>query len=159
MSQKVLVAYFSASGVTARVAQDMAQYDTVFIGFPIWWYVEPRIVDTFLESYDFAGKKLIPFATHYENKEHLTYLFLLPRFDGLQPGDCLCGDQVIWSLDAGRCIRRVMFDMIKRNIYNTCIETEKCRPEMQFCEVVFPAGKEGTGYAKRLRKINSGKKK
>ena len=114
MSQKVLVAYFSASGTTARVAQeiadaagadlyeirpeqpytsadinwmdknsrstremndpscrpaiaepvqDMAQYDTIFVGFPIWWYVEPRIVDTFLESYDFAGKTVIPFAT------------------------------------------------------------------------------------------------
>lgn len=111
---KTLVAYFSASGVTARVAkemaesvgadlyeirpaepytsadlnwmdkksrstvemndpasrpaiaeqvQDMAQYDTVFVGFPVWWYVEPRIVDTFLESYDFSGKTLIPFAT------------------------------------------------------------------------------------------------
>ena len=109
-----LIAYFSASGVTARAAkemaaatgadlyeiqpaepytdadlnwmdkksrstiemndpacrpaiaggvQDMAQYDTVLIGFPIWWYVEPRIVDTFLESYDFSGKTLIPFAT------------------------------------------------------------------------------------------------
>ena len=41
----------------------MAQYDTVLIGFPIWWYVEPRIVDTFLESYDFSGKTLIPFTT------------------------------------------------------------------------------------------------
>ena len=111
---KALIAYFSASGVTARAAkemaaatgadlyeirpaepytgadlnwmdkksrstiemndpacrpaiaggvQDMAQYDTVLIGFPIWWYVEPRIVDTFLESYDFSGKTLIPFAT------------------------------------------------------------------------------------------------
>ena len=114
MSKKVLVAYFSASGVTARTAkemadavgadlyeirpeqpyssadlnwmdkksrstlemndpdcrpaiaepvQDMAQYDTVLIGFPIWWYVEPRIVDTFLESCDFSSKTLIPFAT------------------------------------------------------------------------------------------------
>ena len=114
MSQKILVAYFSASGVTARAAKEMAeavgadlyeirpeqpytsadrnwtdkrsrssvemndpnsrpaiaqpvenleQYDTVFVGFPIWWYVEPRIVDTFLESGDFAGKRLIPFAT------------------------------------------------------------------------------------------------
>ena len=114
MSKKTLIAYFSASGVTARVAKDMAnaigadlyeiqptepytsadldwmdrksrstvemndpacrpaigspvehmeQYDTVFVGFPIWWYVEPRIVDTFLESYDFSGKTLIPFAT------------------------------------------------------------------------------------------------
>ena len=111
---KILVAYFSASGVTARAAQAIAaavggdlyeiapaqpytaadldwtnkqsrsslemrdtacrpalaaaveniqQYDTVFVGFPIWWYVEPRIVDTFLESYDFTGKTLIPFAT------------------------------------------------------------------------------------------------
>lgn len=112
--KKTLVAYFSASGVTARAAkeiaqaagadlyeirpaqpytsadldwtdknsrstaemndpacrpeiaepvQDMDQYDTVLVGFPVWWYVEPRIVDTFLESYDFAGKKMIPFAT------------------------------------------------------------------------------------------------
>ena len=42
---------------------DMDQYDTILIGFPIWWYVEPRIVDTFLESCDFSGKTLIPFAT------------------------------------------------------------------------------------------------
>ena len=114
MSQKILIAYFSASGVTARAAKEMAQavgaelyeirpvhpytsadlnwtdkksrssvemndpasrpaiaepvegmeqYDTVMVGFPIWWYVEPRIVDTFLESYDFTGKTLIPFAT------------------------------------------------------------------------------------------------
>lgn len=41
----------------------MEQYDTVFVGFPVWWYVEPRIVDTFLESYDFTGKTMIPFAT------------------------------------------------------------------------------------------------
>ena len=114
MNKKVLVAYFSASGVTARTAKKIAdavgadlyeirpaqpytsadldwmdkksrstlemndpgcrpaiadpvlnieQYDTVLVGFPIWWYVEPRIVDTFLESYDFSGKTLIPFAT------------------------------------------------------------------------------------------------
>ncbi|MBM6689203.1 NAD(P)H-dependent oxidoreductase [Collinsella tanakaei] len=111
---KTLVAYFSASGVTERVARkvaeatgadlyriepaepytaadldwrdkgsrssvemndpsgrpaiaggvaDMASYDTVFVGFPVWWYVEPRIVDTFLDAYDFAGKTMIPFAT------------------------------------------------------------------------------------------------
>lgn len=114
MSKKTLVAYFSASGVTAEVAKEIAaatgadlyeirpetpytaedlnwtdkksrsslemkdplcrpavsgplpdpeQYDTVLIGFPIWWYVEPRIVDAFLESCDFSGKSLIPFAT------------------------------------------------------------------------------------------------
>ena len=111
---KTLIAYFSASGVTARAAREMAQavgadlceivpaqpytaadlnwrdkesrctremtdpasrpaladqgldlsqYDTVFVGFPIWWGVEPRVVDTFLEGYDFAGKVMIPFAT------------------------------------------------------------------------------------------------
>ena len=111
---KILVTYFSASGVTARAAREIAQavgadlyeirpevpytgadlnwmdkksrstkemsdpacrpaiagpvenmeqYDTVFVGFPIWWYVEPRIVDTFLESYDFSGRTVIPFAT------------------------------------------------------------------------------------------------
>ena len=47
----------------AGAVKDMEQYDTIFIGFPIWWYVEPRIVDTFLESYDLSGKTMIPFAT------------------------------------------------------------------------------------------------
>ena len=42
---------------------DLGQYDAVFLGFPIWWYVEPRIVDTFLDGCDIAGKALIPFAT------------------------------------------------------------------------------------------------
>ena len=111
---KTLVAYFSASGVTARTAKEMAkaagadlyeicpaepytaadlnwmdqksrstlemndpacrpaiaapaadldQYDTVFVGFPIWWYVEPRIVDTFLDGVALEGKTVIPFAT------------------------------------------------------------------------------------------------
>ena len=111
---KTLVAYFSASGTTARVAKglaeaagadlfeiapeqpytaadlnwtdkqsrstiemndescrpalagtvaDMAAYDTVVVGFPVWWYVEPRIIDTFLEAYDFSGKTIVPFAT------------------------------------------------------------------------------------------------
>lgn len=114
MASKILVAYFSASGVTERAAKEIAaavngdlyeiapvqpytdadldwtnkksrsslemkdpscrpaiagipvntaDYDTIFIGFPVWWYVEPRIVDTFLESCGFAGKTLIPFAT------------------------------------------------------------------------------------------------
>ena len=41
----------------------MEHYDTIFVGFPIWWYVAPTIIDTFLESYDFSGKTVIPFAT------------------------------------------------------------------------------------------------
>ena len=48
--------------VRAKV-DDMAQYDIVFVGFPIWWYVAPRIIQTFLESYDFSGKTVVPFAT------------------------------------------------------------------------------------------------
>ncbi len=43
--------------------ENMAQYKTVFIGFPIWWAREPSIIDTFMESYDFAGKTVIPFVT------------------------------------------------------------------------------------------------
>ena len=49
--------------VIASSVQDMDQYDTIMVGFPIWWYVEPRIVDTFLESYDFSGKTIVPFCT------------------------------------------------------------------------------------------------
>lgn len=43
--------------------ENFAKYDKVFVGFPVWWYREPRIIDTFLESEDFSGKKVIPFAT------------------------------------------------------------------------------------------------
>ena len=42
---------------------NLSQYDTILVGFPIWWYVAPTIINTFLESYDFAGKKLVLFAT------------------------------------------------------------------------------------------------
>jgi flavodoxin len=44
-------------------AADMDQYDVVFVGFPIWWGREPSVVDTFLDAYDFSGKKIIPFCT------------------------------------------------------------------------------------------------
>ncbi len=113
MSKK-LVAYFSASGVTAKVAgnlakaigadlheiipekkytsadldwmdknsrssvemndksfrpavanhvENMEQYDVIYVGFPIWWYVAPTIINTFLEQYDMSGKTIVPFAT------------------------------------------------------------------------------------------------
>ena len=42
---------------------DISHYDTIFLGFPIWWYTAPHIVNSFLESYDFSGKKIILFAT------------------------------------------------------------------------------------------------
>ena len=110
---KILVTYFSASGVTAKVANSLAErlkadifeikpkipynradldwnnknsrstiemndinarpeisapadisgYDTIFVGFPIWWYTAPRIINTFFESADFSGKKVYLFAT------------------------------------------------------------------------------------------------
>lgn len=114
LMRKSLVAYFSASGVTANVAKnlakaadadlyeikpevpytkadldwtnkksrstlemqdkssrpaladknaDISKYDLIFIGFPIWWYVAPTIIHTFLESYDFSGKTIVLFAT------------------------------------------------------------------------------------------------
>ena len=47
----------------ASKVEDMGKYKVVFVGFPIWWYREPSIIDTFIESYDFGGKTVIPFAT------------------------------------------------------------------------------------------------
>lgn len=47
----------------AAVRDNMADYDTIFVGFPIWWYVAPTIINTFLESCDLTGKTIIPFAT------------------------------------------------------------------------------------------------
>ena len=44
-------------------APDVAPYDVIFVGFPVWWYREPSIIDTFLESADFIGKMLVPFCT------------------------------------------------------------------------------------------------
>ena len=42
---------------------DMSTYDEIILGFPIWWYVAPTIINTFLEAYDFSGKKIVLFAT------------------------------------------------------------------------------------------------
>ncbi len=48
--------------IAGRVS-GMERYDVVFIGFPVWWYIAPTIVNTFIESHDLAGKKVVPFAT------------------------------------------------------------------------------------------------
>ena len=53
----------SSRPAIASKVEDMAQYDVVFIGFPVWWYREPSIIDTFAEAYDFGGKTIVPFAT------------------------------------------------------------------------------------------------
>lgn len=47
----------------AEICENMSDYDTIYLGFPIWWYVAPTIINTFLESYDFSGKTIILFAT------------------------------------------------------------------------------------------------
>jgi len=53
----------SSRPAIADTNADIAQYDTIFLGFPIWWYVAPTIINTFLEAYDFSGKKIVLFAT------------------------------------------------------------------------------------------------
>lgn len=53
----------SSRPAIATTVANMDQYETVYVGFPIWWYVAPTIINTFLESYDFAGKTIVPFAT------------------------------------------------------------------------------------------------
>lgn len=53
----------SSRPAIASKVEDMGQYGVVFIGFPVWWYREPSIIDTFMEAYDFSGKKVIPFCT------------------------------------------------------------------------------------------------
>ena len=53
----------SARPEIAGTVSDMDSYNKVIVGFPIWWGVAPRIIETFLESYDFSGKTIIPFCT------------------------------------------------------------------------------------------------
>lgn len=140
MSKK-LVAYFSASGVTAKLAKrladavdadifeikpekpyttadldwtnkksrssvemsdksfrpavaekldNIADYDTIYVGFPIWWYVAPTIINTFLEQYDLTGKTIIPFATSGSSRMGKTNSELAPSCKGaiLKEGKC-----------------------------------------------------------------------
>ena len=53
----------SARPAIASETLDLGGYDTIYVGYPIWWGEEPRILDTFMESYDFSGKTMIPFCT------------------------------------------------------------------------------------------------
>lgn len=53
----------SSRPAIAGTKSDLAEYDTVYVGFPIWWYIAPTIINTFLESGDFSGKRIILFAT------------------------------------------------------------------------------------------------
>ena len=47
----------------AENAVNIAEYDTILLGFPVWWYIAPTIINTFMESHDFTGKNIISFAT------------------------------------------------------------------------------------------------
>ena len=80
----------SRPAIAGRV-EDMAPYDTVFVGFPIWWYQAPRIIETFLESYDFTGKTVIPFATSGGSGMGKTVEVLRPLCPGAhwEPGKML----------------------------------------------------------------------
>ena len=53
----------SSRPALADTDANIADYDTVFIGFPIWWYIAPTMINSFLEAYDFSGKKIVLFAT------------------------------------------------------------------------------------------------
>ena len=53
----------SSRPALADKSANIAGYDTVYVGFPVWWYIAPTIINTFLESYDFSGKRIILFAT------------------------------------------------------------------------------------------------
>jgi flavodoxin len=151
---KRLVAYFSASGVTRKVAETLAEavgadiyeirpeapytqadldwqdessrssvemrdkafrpvitdananvsvYDVVFVGFPIWWYVAPTIINTFLEAYDFEGKTIVPFATSGGSGIGNTVAELHPSVDAtatITEGKMLNGRQTAESLAA-----------------------------------------------------------
>jgi len=53
----------SSRPALANTMANVSAYDTIYIGFPVWWYIAPTIINSFLESYDFSGKKIILFAT------------------------------------------------------------------------------------------------
>ena len=61
---------------------DLSKYDTIFVGFPIWWYVAPTIINTFGESYNFSGKTIVPFDTSGGSGMGKTTEELIPSFKG-----------------------------------------------------------------------------
>ncbi|MDO5521511.1 MAG: flavodoxin [bacterium] len=71
----------SSRPAIATKVDNMDEYDTVFIGFPVWWYVAPTIINTFLESYDFAGKNIVLFATSGSSQLGDTMKVLMPCVD------------------------------------------------------------------------------
>lgn len=72
----------SSRPAIANKVENMAQYDTVFIGYPIWWYIAPTIINTFLEQYDFSGKTIVPFFTSGGSGAGETMKYLKPSAPG-----------------------------------------------------------------------------
>ncbi|NLE83610.1 MAG: flavodoxin [Chloroflexi bacterium] len=66
----------------ANKVENMEQYDVLYLGFPIWWFVAPTIINTFLEGYDLSGKTIVPFATSLGSDMGSTNEELLPSCDG-----------------------------------------------------------------------------
>lgn len=66
----------------AGVPEDISGYDRIFVGFPIWWYTAPTIINTFLESLDLSGKTVIPFATSGGSDMGQTNRWLAPSCPG-----------------------------------------------------------------------------
>ena len=71
----------------ATTVEDMDAYDIVFVGFPVWWYTAPTIINTFLESYDFSGKTVVPFGTSGGT----------PASSGEKSMRASCSGDVIWK--------------------------------------------------------------
>ena len=67
-----------------RIRDNMQDYNTIYLGFPIWWYIAPTIINTFLESYDLTGKTIVPFATSGGSGMGKTNEMLLPSCPGAQ---------------------------------------------------------------------------
>lgn len=72
----------SSRPAIANRVENMAQYDTVFVGFPIWWYIAPTIINTFLEQYDMTGKTIVPFFTSGGSGAGETLRYLKPSAPG-----------------------------------------------------------------------------
>ena len=72
----------SSRPAIANRVENMAQYDTVFVGFPIWWYIAPTIINTFLEQYDMTGKTIVPFFTSGGSGAGETLKYLKPSAPG-----------------------------------------------------------------------------
>lgn len=97
----------SSRPAVAGKVENMDKYDIIYIGFPIWWYVAPTIINTFLEQYDLTGKTVIPFATSGSSGMGKTNELLKPSC----PGAVLLDGKVLHSHDKREDIANWLSDM------------------------------------------------